>query len=147
MKITNKLCLSVASALLFFGLCTYPAVSLNASQTTVKSQSTTSSTEAVSLKAPYFTVTPGYKSAQITWKAVTGANKYKLFCSDGRSVKFKKAGTYTFNQLNEGQTYTFTVKAFAPNAKTVSRKLSATIPVTISQNVTGLSVYASTGAS
>ena len=51
MKITNKLCLSVASALLFFGLCTYPAVSLNASQTTVKSQSTTSSTEAVSLKA------------------------------------------------------------------------------------------------
>ena len=68
MKITNKLCLSVASALLFFGLCTYPAVSLNASQTTVKSQSTTSSTEAVSLKAPYFTVTPGYKSAQITWK-------------------------------------------------------------------------------
>ena len=143
MKITNKLCLSVASALLFFGLCTYPAVSLNASQTTVKSQSTTSSTEAVSLKAPYFTVTPGYKSAQITWKAVTGANKYKLFCSDGRSVKFKKAGTYTFNQLNEGQTYTFTVKAFAPNAKTVSRKLSATIPVTISQNVTGLSVYAS----
>ena len=53
MKITNKLCLSVASALLFFGLCTYPAVSLNASQTTVKSQSTTSSTEAVSLKAPY----------------------------------------------------------------------------------------------
>lgn len=143
MKITNKLCLSVASALLFFGLCTYPAVSLNASQTTVKSQSTTSSTEAVSLKAPYFTVTPGYKSAQITWKAITGANKYKLFCSDGRSVKFKKAGTYTFNQLNEGQTYTFTVKAFAPNAKTVSRKLSATIPVTISQNVTGLSVYAS----
>ena len=109
MKITNKLCLSVASALLFFGLCTYPAVSLNASQTTVKSQSTTSSTEAVSLKAPYFTVTPGYKSAQITWKAITGANKYKLFCSDGRSVKFKKAGTYTFNQLNEGQTYTFTV--------------------------------------
>ena len=101
MKITNKLCLSVASALLFFGLCTYPAVSLNASQTTVKSQSTTSSTEAVSLKAPYFTVTPGYKSAQITWKAVTGANKYKLFCSDGRSVKFKKAGTYTFNQLND----------------------------------------------
>ena len=78
MKITNKLCLSVASALLFFGLCTYPAVSLNASQTTVKSQSTTSSTEAVSLKAPYFTVTPGYKSAQITWKAVTGANKEKL---------------------------------------------------------------------
>ena len=94
MKITNKLCLSVASALLFFGLCTYPAVSLNASQTTVKSQSTTSSTEAVSLKAPYFTVTPGYKSAQITWKAVTGANKYKLFCSDGRSVKFKSRNLY-----------------------------------------------------
>ena len=105
MKIANKLCLSVASALLFFGLCTYPAVSLNAaSQTTAKSQRTTSSTETVSLKAPYFTVTPGYKSAQITWKAVTGANKYKLFCSDGRSVKFTKAGTYTFTQLNEGQT-------------------------------------------
>ena len=97
MKITNKLCLSVASALLFFGLCTYPAVSLNASQTTVKSQSTTSSTEAVSLKAPYFTVTPGYKSAQITWKAITGANK--LFCSDGRSVKFKKAVNYLFNDF------------------------------------------------
>ena len=91
MKITNKLCLSVASAFYSSGFALIRQFSLNASQTTVKSQSTTSSTEAVSLKAPYFTVTPGYKSAQITWKAVTGANKYKLFCSDGRSVKFKKS--------------------------------------------------------
>lgn len=156
MKKVKKLCLSVVSAVFLLGLCTCFATTLNvnaataASQTAnqntavATSQSTATTTEEkVTLPTPRITVTAGYQSADITWKAVKGASKYKVSCSDGQSVTFKKAGTYTFSKLKEGRSYTFTVTASATGAKSSSKKISADIPVTVSQNVTGLSVYAS----
>lgn len=161
MKRIKKLSLSVLSAAFLLGFCTYFTPSLNAkaaaaspttqqintsaptAQTTAAASVQSTSTEQITLSTPRISVTADYQSATVTWKAVKGASKYKISCSDGQSVTFKKAGTYTFTKLKEGRTYTFTVAASASNAKSSSKKLSATIPATISQNVTGLSVYAS----
>lgn len=106
-------------------------------------QSVAATPQTVSLATPRITVTAGYLSATVTWKAVSGASKYKISCSDGQTVTYKKAGTHTFSNLREGKIYTFTVVTSATNAKSSSKKLSVSIPVTISENVTGLSVYAS----
>lgn len=158
MKRIKKFCLSVLSAAFFLGACTCSLnvnaatagqttqqvkVSASSEQATAAASVQSTSTEQVSLATPRISVIADYQSATVTWKAVKGASKYKVSCSDGQSVTFKKAGTYTFTKLKEGRTYTFTVTASSSNAKSSSKKLSATIPVTISQNVTGLSVYAS----
>ena len=154
MKRTKKLCLSVISTAFLLGLSTCFAAPLNvnaapqsasANQNTsgIAVQSAAATPQTVSLAAPRITVTAGYLSATVTWKAVSGASKYKISCSDGQSVTYKKAGTHTFSNLREGKTYTFTVTASGTNAKSSSKKLSVSIPVTISENVTGLSVYAS----
>lgn len=162
MKRTKKLCLSVLSAAFFLGFCSCFSTFLNVkaattvSYTTSQAKISTSEKQTASVMAtqnttekqatlatPCITVTAGYQSATVTWKAVKDASKYKISCSDGQSVTFKKAGTYTFTKLKEGRTYTFTVTASASNVKSSSKKLSATIPATIAQNVTGLSVYAS----
>lgn len=161
MKRIKNFCLSVLSATFFLGACTCftSSVNVNAAtagqttqqiktatfseQTTAVASAQSTNTKQVSLATPRISVIADYQSATVTWKAVKGASKYKISCSDGQSITFKKAGTYTFTKLKEGRTYTFTVTVSASNMKSSSKKLSATIPVTISQNVTGLSVYAS----
>lgn len=156
MKKVKNLCLSVVNAVFLLGFCACFATTLNVNASTAASQTgnqntavatsqstATTTEEKVTLPTPRITVTAGYQSADVTWKAVKGASKYKISCSDGQSVTFKKAGAYTFSKLKEGRSYTFTVTASATGAKSSSKKISADIPVTVSQNVTGLSVYAS----
>lgn len=193
MNTTKKLRLSIGSALLFMGLCTYSFVPVHASQDTTEIQATETSTQTdsasteisteasssadnanvteniipsqsvnqsraaattqkIKLSTPLITVTTGYQSATISWKAVTGTPStpsvitYKVSCSDGRYINISstsKVTTHTFDKLKEGQTYSFTVQASATNATASSARSSATIPTTVSQNVTGLSTYAS----
>jgi SpoIID/LytB domain protein len=76
-------------------------------------------------------------SIKLSWKKVSGATKYDIYCSDAANGSYSYAGTamtnsYTFKKLKKGRTYYYKVvalrmegrtKVFGNWSKAVSKKL------------------------
>lgn len=86
-------------------------------------------------------------SVSITWKSVNGANGYRVYKQDAKTKKYVKVAsiknktTYTFKNLEKGQSYPFKIQpyfkdskgnvAFGPESQAFHAKTLATAPANL----------------